>query len=174
MFVFGYIFQKNYKTVSNYNTQYNVAKWSFESANIQNKINLSEQKLLPGSKGSFQIEIDATGAGTEIEYKIIVSNEKNIPTNLFFYAETKNQLGTILHKTKEYNSFNKLALENLNGNIGVENENQKRIITVFWEWKYDENTNKNIDSKEAILNNDEYENSSLECGFNIEIVGKQA
>lgn len=174
MFISGYIFSKNYKAISDYQSQRNVVKWSFESEDIQNKINLSDEKIFPGSSGSFQIEVDAIGAETEIEYEVIVSNEKNIPTNLIFYAETKDQLGTILNKTKEYNSFNKLALENLNGKIPVDYNNQKRIITVFWEWKYDENTTKTIDSNDAILSVDEYGNSSLDFGFNIEIVGKQA
>lgn len=174
MFIAGYIFSKSYKTVKNYQTQYNAVKWSFESENIESIINLSDEKIYPGSNGDFQIEIDATGSEAEINYEILVYNEKNFPTNFKFWAETKNQLGEIINKTIEYSSFNELASKDLFGNIPVEENNQKRIITVYWNWDFNENDTSFIDSNDAILSYDEYGNSSLNCSFNIEIVGKQA
>ena len=59
-FIFGYIFTKYYKKdnviVSN------IVKWSFNSSNETSIVNLSNEKIAPGSSGKFEIEIDAMGA----------------------------------------------------------------------------------------------------------------
>lgn len=78
-----------------------------------------------------------------------------------FIAEILDEKGGVIKKTEEYNSFLKLASENLKGTIPVEVNNQKRKIIIYWEWK---------DNKDIILNNDF---NFSDCGFELEIVGKQ-
>lgn len=172
IFILGYMYAKYCKkTITATN---NVVKWSFNSNNEQTIINLSEEKIAPGSKGNFEIEIDASGAETAIDYEIIVVGQKNIPDKFKFYAETKNEFDEIINETEEYNSFADLATNNLFGRIEPEANNQIRRIKVYWYWKFDEEDNSNIDSNNGTLFYDEYGNSSLECSLDIEIIGKQA
>ncbi len=133
---------------------------------------MSNEKIFPGSHGNFEIELDATGAETSIEYKILVLEEKNIPKNFEFYAETTNSNGEIIEKTDKYKTFTELANEKLFGNIEQKESNQKRKITVYWNWK-DEDIDNLLNIKDGTLIFDENNNSSLESTLNIEIEGKQ-
>ena len=148
-FIFGYIFTKYYKKdnviVSN------IVKWSFNSSNETSIVNLSNEKIAPGSSGKFEIEIDAMGAEVPVDYEIVVINEKNIPTNIKFYAEIKDAFETILDKTEEYNSFSNLASEKLHGKIETEENNQIRRIVIYWYWNFNQNDNTSIDNNDAIL-----------------------
>ena len=92
--------------------------------------------------------------------------------NMKFYAETKDEKGNSI-KTEEKNSFSQIAVENLNGIIPVEANNQKRIVVVHWNWPFNETDETLIDSEDGTLNLNN-KSSSLECGFNIQIIGKQA
>ena len=148
----------------------NVAKWSFNSNNTRQVINLSDQKIFPGSNGKFEIEINATGAETNIEYKIVSVEEKNIPQNFEFYAEIINEIGEILETTDKYNLFSKLAEERLCGNIGMEKNNQIRKVIVYWNWKNEDNL---LDMKDGTLLYNTNNESSLNCSLIIEIIGKQ-
>ncbi len=174
IFVSGYTFARYYKSIDAGGGIASIARWSFGSKNTKAMINLSEEKIAPGSSGKFEIEIDATNSEVDVEYEILVSDEKNIPTNMKFYAETKDQNETIISKTEESNSFTELAVNNLKGLIPVEINNQKRTITVYWNWDFNETDTSSIDSDDATLVYDEEGNSSLDCSFSIEIIGKQA
>lgn len=114
-----------------------------------------------GLSGKFKIEIDAGTSEIEVFYEVIVNKEYNIPNNMIFIAEILDEKGGVIKKTEEYNSFLKLASENLKDTIPVEKNNQKREIVVYWKWKDDE---------DAFLNND---SNFSDCGFELEIVGKQ-
>ena len=128
---------------------------------------MSHEKIFPGSHGNFEIELDATGAETNIEYKILVLEEKNIPENFEFYAETTNSKGEIIEKTDKYKTFTDLAKEKLFGSIEQKEGNQKRKITVYWNWK-DEDIDNLLNIKDGTLIFDENNNSSLESTLNIE------
>lgn len=174
IFIAGYTFARYYKSINAGSSSANIARWSFGSKNAEAVINLSSEKIAPGSNGQFEIEVDATGSEVDVEYEIIVSDEKNIPTNMKFYAETKNEAGDIISTTEEKSSFSELASSDLKGTIPVETNNQKRTIVVYWDWEFNENDTSSVDSDDATLTYDEEGNSSLECGFNIEIIGRQA
>ena len=165
IFLAGYTFARYYKSINAGGTTASIARWSFGSKNEKAIINLSEEKIAPGSSGQFEIEVD---------YEILVSEENNIPTNMKFYAETKDEKGTVISTTKEMSSFTELAANNLKGTIPVESNNQKRNIIVYWNWEFNENDTTTVDSDDATLKLDENGKSNLECGFNIEIVGRQA
>ena len=68
---------------------------------------------MPGSRGDFYLEIDATGSEVDIDYQVNVLEEKNIPRNMRFYGEIINEKGGVIKKTKEYASFRELSLNEL-------------------------------------------------------------
>lgn len=172
VFLAGYTFARYYKSINGGSAQASIARWSFGSKNTAATINLSDEKIAPGSKGQFEIEVDATDSEVEVEYEIKVDNEKNIPRNMKFYAETKDEKGNVV-KTEENNSFKQIASENLKGLIPVEANNQKRTIVVYWDWPFNENDETLIDSEDATLDVNE-DITSLDCGFDIQIIGRQA
>ena len=174
IFLSGYTFARYYKSINAGGTSASIARWSFGSKNEKAIINLSEEKIAPGSCGQFEIEVDATNSEVDVDYEILVSEEKNIPTNMKFYAKTKDEKGVVISTTEEMNSFTELATKNLKGTIPVESNNQKRNIIVYWNWEFNENDTTTIDTDDATLKFDENGKSNLECGFNIEIVGRQA
>ena len=174
IFLAGYTFARYYKSINAGSGVASIARWSFGSKNTDAIINLSEEKIAPGSNGQFEIEVDATDSEVDVEYEILVSKEKNIPTNMKFHAETKDEKGTTISTTEENSSFTELASENLKGTIPVEKNNQKRTIVVYWDWEFNENDTTTTDSEDATLKYDESGASNLECGFNIEIIGRQA
>ena len=174
IFAAGYTFARYYKSINAGGGVASIARWSFGSKNENAIINLSQEKIFPGTGGSFEIEVDATDSEVNVEYEILVSEEKNIPTNMKFYAVTRDEKGAQISRTDQTNSFTQLASSNLKGIIPIEKNNQKRIITVYWNWDFNENDTSMTDTNDAILSYDENGKSSLECGFNIEIIGKQA
>lgn len=91
-----------------------------------------------------------------------------------FYAEIKNEDGSVITTTETKNSFEELAASDLKGLIPVESGNQKRIINVYWDWEFNEEDTTSTDADDATLVYDENNVSSLDCGFNIQIIGRQA
>ncbi len=175
IFVIGYTYARYYQEIDIGSSYANIARWSFGSKNTEAKISLSEEKICPGTNGNFEIEVDATDSEVDVEYTILVTDEKNIPTNMKFYAEIFDEKGGVLKKTDLYDSFTSLANSNLLSNrIPVEKGNQKRKILVYWNWEFNENDISDVDRNDAVLSYDEDGNSSLDCGFNVQIVGKQA
>lgn len=172
-FIAGYKFASSYKSANIAKGHAEIARWSFGSDTSGSTINLSNEKIYPGSNGRFEIEVDASGSDVEVEYEIVVTEEKNIPTNMRFFAETINEQGGVINKTKEYSTFTELASNELLGNIPAEENNQKRIIKVYWNWEYNENDTSSVDKIDSTLSYDENGNSTLDCGFNVEIIGKQ-
>lgn len=86
-------------------------------------------KIAPGTKGSFQIIVDATGSDVGIDYKIKFSNESSKPKNLkFYYQET------------EYDSILELE-KDLSGTIDANAENKSKTLTINWEWEYETGNN---------------------------------
>lgn len=170
MFLAGYSFARYYKSIKIDTIKTSIARWNFNSKNTLANINLSNDKIAPGSNGQFEIEVDATDSEVAVEYEIKVENETNIPRNMTFYTETKDENGNAV-KTEEKNSFAEIAAENLKGIIPVEANNQKRTIVVHWNWPFNEEDETSIDSEDATLNENIV---SLDCGFDIQIIGKQA
>lgn len=146
-----------------------VARWSFKAnnetqtiANIKLTNTYNENKLLkgsiaPGTKGSFDIVLDATGADVAIDYAITFDNLKNKPTNLKF---TYN--GTTANSLE--------GLENvLKGRIGL-NDARTKTLTINWDWDYQTGTNTS-----EIANNDKIDTNDAgkTFTFDITITGTQ-
>lgn len=90
---------------------------------------LVNHKIAPGTSGSFNIRIDATGSDVGIQYHIRFSNESNKPTNLRFEYENV-----------EYNAIQELQ-NNLSGVIKANDEDKQRIFNIKWKWDYETGNN---------------------------------
>lgn len=114
-----------------------VAAWSFK-ANEQSKtftVNLAdtsvkEDKLAsgmiaPGTQGSFDIVIDATGSDVALKYTIEFSAVTNKPDNLKFYSD---------------GGFNNVLADlqaaGVSDSIAANDATKKRTKTVYWKWDY--------------------------------------
>lgn len=133
-----------------------IATWSFkvngEKEQVQeirlastcNNQTLVNNKIAPGTSGSFNIKIDATGSDVGINYNITFAQEENKPQNLKF------EYGGI-----EYSSIKELEGK-LSGMIEANERDKTRIINVKWQWDYETgsdpsqiNENDIVDTKDA-------------------------
>ena len=134
-----------------------VAKWVFtlNGTNVSYKtikINsnydestLVNGKVAPGTQGSFDIVIDATGSEVGVEYAVTFANERHKPTNMKF-----------IYDNKEYDSLQEIE-ENLTGTIEANATLKKVTYTINWLWDYETGNTSEIiandktDTNEGIL-----------------------
>lgn len=147
IFLAGYTFAKYY-TVVDGGGKVGIAKWSFvardnnnDITNISlqdtaNEVSLVQGKIAPGTHGSFDIIIDATGSEVGVDYDVNVVSETNIPTNMKFKQRDSNN---------SYSSLKELADTELNGTINLAEGNKVKTITVEWEWPYETENGDNAD-----------------------------
>ncbi len=179
MFLAGYTFARYYKSVKAGTAMGNIARWSFGAGNTEKTISLSDKKIAPGTNGNFVIEVDATNSEVGVDYNVQFLNDKNIPRNMKFYAETVDEQDNKV-TTERVASLEELSSK-ISGTIPVQANNQKRIINVYWDWEFNENDTTTIDNEDGTLNVDSNgnpildsdQNTSLDCVFDVEIVGKQ-
>ena len=132
-----------------------VATWSFkvngqeeQTQTIQltstyDSKTLVNNKIAPGTKGSFNIIIDANGSDVGINYTVKIANEKNKPNNLKF-----------IYEDVEYNTITELE-KVLSGTINADDKNKERTLTIDWMWKYETGSNATqIAENDAIDTND--------------------
>lgn len=133
-----------------------IANWSFKANNSVStfKINMAtnakntvEGMLAPGSYGSFDIRLDASGTDSDVNYIVEFANVIGKPENLKFFLDSEN--------TKEI----KLEEEKLKGVIKYGNDMSK-VITIYWNWEY----GNSLDNQNMI---------SAEMTFDINITGSQ-
>lgn len=145
-----------------------VAKWSFKATSGGKTITtvnlgetadtayLAKERIAPGSKGSFNIEIDATGTETSLEYVISLGNAKNSISNVQFCEdETCTKSITIPSA-----NFTEVVKKTIDAN----NSNKKVTETIYWKW------NTTSDEEDTKLG----ENTSLQAMiFDIKVTGTQ-
>lgn len=149
-----------------------VAKWAFlvngqtasitniDLAKTYNADTLVENTIAPGTSGSFDIEIDATGSEVGINYEVSFANEKNKPQNLQFTYE-----GNTVNFVKELEQF-------LSGTIAANSEQKKKLITIYWEWPYE--TGETEEEKKIQNEEDTEDGKTLaEYQFDVIVTGKQ-
>ena len=148
-----------------------VAKWAFnvngnESAiqtieikNTYDEKTLTNGKIAPGTQGSFNIIVDATGSEVGIDYLVSFQNEKNKPTNLKFKYENE-----------EFNSLASLA-DKLTGTIDANEETKERTLTVEWFWDYETGTESEIAENDIIDTQDGI--NDLDYSFDVVVTGTQ-
>ena len=140
--VFSMYAYAKYKTTLKGNGTAQVAKWSFkvngqtqtipdiDLATTMKKVNnVAENKLAPGTEGSFDLNLDATGSEVAINYNIkLVVTEK--PTNLRFYTDSS--------YTKEIASTD--GVMNVSGVMSLEEVKTIQTKTIYWKWAYQTGT----------------------------------
>ena len=126
-----------------------VATWSFKVngqkeevqtiklASTCNNETLVNNKIAPGTEGSFNIMVDGTGSDVGFDYSIKFDNESAKPTNLKF-----------IYDKQEYNSIAELETA-VSGTIHANDEDKTRTITINWKWNYETGNNES-----EIANND--------------------
>ena len=131
-----------YKTTLTGNGTATVAKWSFKvngqtqtipdidlATTMKENNNVVEGKLAPGTEGSFDLNLDATGSEVAIDYNIkLAVTEK--PSNLRFYTDSS--------YTKEIASTD--GVMNVSGVMSLEEVKTVQTKTIYWKWAYQTGT----------------------------------
>lgn len=149
-FVGGHAYAKYMSRVTGKGTA-DIASWSFkvnekedkmQTISLKSTINnstLLNNKIAPGTEGSFQIKLDATNAEVGINYAIKFENETKKPTNLKFFYEGKS-----------YNSLAELQ-KDLIGTINADAESKEKNLTIGWKWLYQTgSTQEQIDANDLV------------------------
>ena len=149
-----------------------VAMWSFKvyGDNVQTQNvklastvddnTLVDNKIAPGTKGSFSIKIDGEGSDVGINYNIKVQNETQKPANLFY-----------TYQGKTYTDLNELALT-ASGTINADDSNKVKEILVNWEWPYQTGSDEISKSKNDVQDTQDGKNIS-NYTFDIVVTGTQ-
>ena len=149
-----------------------VATWNFKVngqseqveeiklASTCNNETLVDNKIAPGTRGSFDIIVDATGSEVGINYNITFTEEENKPQNLKF-----------TYDDVEYNSIEELE-SNLSGTIDANAENKTRTLNIKWEWPYEIGESpEEIESNDLVDTQDAQRISNYT--FNVIVTGTQ-
>ncbi len=149
-----------------------IATWSFkvngekeqvQSINLASTVNdetLVDNKIAPGTKGNFNIVIDATDSDVGINYNINFSDEANKPINLKF-----------IYNDEEYQSIEELG-NNLSGIINANDENKTKTFNIGWEWKYETGSDENSISQNDVIDTENGTTLS-NYTFNVVVSGTQ-
>ena len=153
-FIGGQAYAKYMSKVTGSGTA-DVASWNFkvnenaekmQNISLKSTINnstLLNNKIAPGTEGSFQIKVDATGSEVGINYVVKFENESQKPTNLKF-----------TYNGKSYNSLTQLQ-DDLTGTINADDKEKTKNITIGWNWKYETGSNAQEISKSDIVDTNE-------------------
>lgn len=149
-----------------------VAKWAFlvngqtatmtniNLAQTYNSSTLMQNRIAPGTRGSFDIIVDARGSEVGIDYDVKFLNETNKPTNLNF-----NYNGTIVSSIRDLQEL-------LKGNIPADSTEKVKTFTIQWFWNYETGTAEEEKSKSDIQ--DTKDGKSLdEYSFDVIVTGRQ-
>ena len=141
-FMIGKTFSKYISEVKGTGTA-EIANWVFkvngkedvvQNVNLLSTYNnetLINNKVAPGTSGSFNIVVDATGTEVGVDYRIQFLNESEKPQNLIF-----------TYDDQQYTTIQELE-KDLSGTINANDENKTRTITINWEWQYETGENEN-------------------------------
>lgn len=170
-FIGGQAYAKYMSKVTGSGTA-DVASWNFkvnenaekmQNISLKSTINnstLLNNKIAPGTEGSFQIKVDATGSEVGINYVVKFENESQKPTNLEF-----------TYNGKSYNSLTQLQ-DDLTGTINADDKEKTKNITIGWNWKYETGSNAQEISKSDIVDTNEAKTIS-NYTFDVVVSGTQ-
>lgn len=130
-----------------------VAKWSFtvngQTDNLGTIVlgnttaenpKVAEGRVAPGTSGSFNVALDATGSEVALDYTISFSNiQGNIPTNLKFYSDAS-------HTTE----ITDITTQGLTGSMGVSDADKTKTVTIYWNWEYETGADDEIATNDDI------------------------
>ena len=131
----------------------------FKNINLQDTINkdtLVNEKIAPGTKGSFDIVLKAN---KDTQYKINFVSKNQKPENLKFRAKINDQ-----YISEEKNNLEELS-KYLIGNIY---KNKEKIITIQWYWNYESSEKDNRQDTFDAQNLREYEFDIYTVGMEVD------
>lgn len=158
-----------------------VAKWSFlvngkdgSNGETLGALDLGEKtytaetltsgKIAPGTEGSFDVVIDATGTDTGVDYVVAVKDVTNMPKNMYFVVDGK-----------EYATLDEVATA-ISGHIDANATSKKITKTVAWKWDYETTTSKD-GQRTTLADNDAQDTtdgkSANDFTFTIDVTGTQ-
>ena len=121
---------------------------------------LVDNKIAPGTSGSFNIIVDASGSEVGINYNIDFTEEENKPQNLKF-----------IYEDREYNSIEDLE-NNLSGVINADDEEKTKTLNIQWKWDYETGKTEEEINKNDIV--DTQDSQSIEnYTFKVIVTGTQ-
>ncbi len=164
----GYTFSKYYQAI-NGSASTQIAAWSFKANAGENNESVTdivlkngtEEKIAPGSKGTFKIKVDSLGSDVDVKYHVDVKKE-TLPSNMIFYI--------VGEEEEFYTSLDEFAKAKLTGTL-LKDGSQSKVYNIGWEWPFetvDEITNILLDSADLLA-----ATSKAEYGFQVEIIGEQ-
>ena len=146
----------NSETYNGYDTIYNPFEINLKDTIIAN--NYSMTKVVPGTKGKIQINIDFSGTEVNAEYAVIItlprSLENSIPPNLKFYKDAN---CTVPYPNLiEYAEYEKY----INGTSTIAPEyqtalmaefNEEKVSTIYWKWNFTDDNENNYQDKNFLM-----------------------
>lgn len=144
-----------------------VAKWAFlvngqtasitklNLANTYNPETLTQNRIAPGTRGSFDIVIDATGSNVGIDYNVSFTNEINKPQNLQFIYENN-----VVSSVKELEQY-------LTGTINANSSEKIKKMTIEWLWPYQSG---NTEEEKVLEDKEDTQNGQTLGSYKFDIV----
>ncbi len=149
--------------IANWNFKVNEKEEQIQTISLKSTINnntVLNNKIAPGTEGSFEIKIDASDSDVGIDYVIKFENESEKPINLKF-----------IYNGKTYDSLTNLQRD-LTGTINATEQNKIKTIPISWKWSYQTGNNEN-----EIAQNDEIDTKNAKeirnYTFNVIVSGTQ-
>lgn len=145
-----------------------VAKWSFQSNEgtttlttvslVDTTLNskVVDGKIAPGTDGTFDIGIDASGSEVAVDYTVEISNLKNCPTNLKFYSDSS--------FTNEITAVD--GVYTVEGSIALAAVDTAVTVPIYWQWPYETTDGDGIDTTEG--------EAAATMTFDVKVTGTQA
>ncbi len=154
------------------NGETEIAKWNFvvnDSTEQMETIKLADTydqdtlingRIAPGTRGSFDLVIDASDAEVGVKYEVDFENETNKPSNLKFKYKDR-----VLDEIEDYEEF-------FTDIIDADDTNKTRTLTVDWEWAYEtENNDNTLEENDKVDTDEGLE--ALDYSFDIIVTGTQ-
>lgn len=117
-----------------------VAAWSFKANGktdtfavdlaktaYTNIDNTGGNKIAPGTEGSFDVKLDASGSDVAVDYSIEFSKPTNVPAGLKFYSDSG--FGTEIA----------VASGSVTGMIAADAADKTATKTIYWKWPFTTN-----------------------------------
>ena len=141
-----------------------IAKWSFSASGLDTFARtdgvsvdkIADTKLAPGTSGSFSASVDCTGCEVAVDYKVVISNIQNKPTNLKFYSDST-------FNTEISESNGEFVVE---GTVAANAASKTVSVPVYWKWAYETASGDATDTLEG--------EAATAMTIDIAVVGTQA
>ena len=132
--------------IAQWNFQVNNEKEEIQTIELKSKYDneiIAQNKIAPGTEGSFDININASQSDVGIDYNIKFTDETAKPTNLKF-----------IYEGQQYDNITALS-DNLSGRFDANAEEKQKTFTIKWVWPYETGANDIEKAKNNKIDTDE-------------------